>query len=169
MSVAASTDAGMKVEFSGTKAYFTRNGTVKIVGQSFGESLHRLNLQLTYKNSIETRALLAKPKESIALWHQRLAHLNYGAIQKLSQGLVDGINLTEDFSIPSTPCEGCILGKMSRLPFPERSTRTTEIGEIVHFDVCGPMQIATPANGWIKLTSTFRLLLCIEKQLGLQE
>ena len=146
MSIAAATDAGVNVEFSGTKVYFSRNGTVEIVGQRFGRSLYQLNLELKCGNAIKT-ALLAKPSESIALWHRRLAHLNYDTIQKLSKGLADGINLKAEHPVPSTPCEGCILGKMHRLPFPERLKRTTEIGEIIHSDVCGPMQVETPNNG----------------------
>ena len=91
MSIAAATDAGVNVEFSGTKVCFSRNGTVEIVGQRFGRSLYQLNLELNCGNAIKT-ALLAKPSESIALWHRRLAHLNYDTIQKLSKGLADGIN-----------------------------------------------------------------------------
>ena len=38
-------------------------------------------------------------------------------------------------------CEGCAQGKQKKTPFPkEQATRATEILEIVHSDVCGPMQ-----------------------------
>ena len=38
-------------------------------------------------------------------------------------------------------CEGCAHGKQKRAPFPKgQATRTSEILEIVHSDVCGPMQ-----------------------------
>ena len=37
-------------------------------------------------------------------------------------------------------CEYCAEGKMHRLPFPSSERKTTAIGEIVHADVCGPMQ-----------------------------
>lgn len=38
-------------------------------------------------------------------------------------------------------CEGCMLGKQHRLPFPENTLfHTSNILELVHLDVCGPMQ-----------------------------
>lgn len=34
----------------------------------------------------------------------------------------------------------CIQGKMTRTPFPKKSNRQTELLEIIHSDVCGPMR-----------------------------
>lgn len=36
-------------------------------------------------------------------------------------------------------CEVCIKGKQTRKPFPE--SQTTEVLELVHTDVCGPMRV----------------------------
>ena len=36
-------------------------------------------------------------------------------------------------------CKGCSLGKHRRKPFPNSETRSKEILDLIHFDVCGPM------------------------------
>lgn len=57
--------------------------------------------------------------------------------------MVKGFPLTEK---PDNLCEGCILGKQHRETFPTgKSIRAKTPLEIVHFDLCGPMQ--TPSNG----------------------
>ena len=33
---------------------------------------------------------------------------------------------------------------MHRSPFPVGRTRATQIGQLIHSDVCGPMQVSTP-------------------------
>lgn len=37
-------------------------------------------------------------------------------------------------------CIGCILGKMSRHLFLHSKTKTTRVGDLIHSDVCGPME-----------------------------
>ncbi len=40
-------------------------------------------------------------------------------------------------------CEACIKGKQHRLPFPKSAERATEILQIVHSDLCGPMHVTS--------------------------
>ena len=61
-----------------------------------------------------------------------------------SRNLVDGLIIPSDGVIPSAPCLGCLSGKMHRSPFPVGRTRATQIGQLIHSDVCGPMQVSTP-------------------------
>ena len=45
----------------------------------------------------------------------------------------------------STVCECCIQSKMTRRPFPKKSeSKTDEILDLIHTDVCGPMQTTIP-------------------------
>ena len=37
-------------------------------------------------------------------------------------------------------CHACAIGKTHRLPFPSSDAKTTRIGEIIHANLCGPMQ-----------------------------
>jgi len=44
-------------------------------------------------------------------------------------------------------CETCIKGKMTRQPFPKNSSSETEQPlDLIHTDVCGPMQTMTPGK-----------------------
>ena len=38
-------------------------------------------------------------------------------------------------------CESCLKGKMIKRPFPEKGNRTNALFELVHTDVCGPINI----------------------------
>ena len=38
-------------------------------------------------------------------------------------------------------CEPCLMGKMTRTPFAETMERATNLLEIIHTDVCGPMSV----------------------------
>ena len=82
----------------------------------------------------------AVDEKSLELWHQRFGHLGVKNLKLLhDQKLVDGMKLnnSEDMKF----CEGCVKGKQKRNSFPKgQATRATELLEIVHSDVCGPMQ-----------------------------
>jgi hypothetical protein len=76
--------------------------------------------------------------EGAMLWHERLSHLNMASLKELD-AMVDGINLKE---VPlHHVCEGCIKGKHQKMSFPkDGATRASQLLEIVHTDVCGPMR-----------------------------
>ena len=38
-------------------------------------------------------------------------------------------------------CEPCLMGKMTKTPFSETMERATDLLEIIHTDVCGPMSV----------------------------
>ena len=45
---------------------------------------------------------------------------------------------------PSHTCEGCIIGKQARLPFPSRkSCRVDAPLQLIHADICGPLDPAS--------------------------
>ena len=85
------------------------------------------------------------------LWHLRFGHLNFGGLNLLHRkGMVKGLPLIEK---PDSLCEGCILGKQHRESFPAgKSIRAKAPLEIVHSDVCGPMQIPSFAGNKYVLT-----------------
>ena len=74
------------------------------------------------------------------LWHQRFGHLSRNNLRLLrDQKLVSGMDFQS--AKESDCCEGCAYGKQKRASFPKgQATRASEILEIVHSDVCGPMQ-----------------------------
>lgn len=84
--------------------------------------------------------------ECIHKWHRRLGHRDPEAIRTLlDKGLATGMSIKQ--CKVKTTCDICIKGKMSKLPFPKISkSQTTDILEIVHSDVCGPMENPTPGG-----------------------
>lgn len=95
----------------------------------------------------QPQALVASSSTSLSVWHERLAHVNYQTIIKISkEHLAEGLNIPEKSVVPSTQCARCAYGKLSRSHFPTSRTRATEIGQIIHSDICEPMQTPTPSG-----------------------
>lgn len=72
------------------------------------------------------------------LWHLRMGDLNVTDIKKLPN-CIDGVTLTvskgNDFS-----CSRCFEGKHARLPFKNACSRAVRPLELMHSDLCGPME-----------------------------
>lgn len=83
--------------------------------------------------------LLSSSKADGQTWHRRLGHLNSTDMNKMKQGLVNGMNYSDKFVTSKSSCQVCCEGKQLRLPF-STGTRATEILQIVHSDICGPME-----------------------------
>ncbi|KAM1500447.1 hypothetical protein ACFX10_023002 [Malus domestica] len=72
------------------------------------------------------------------LWHLRLYHINKNKIMRMSKnGMLPQIS-AHDFDT----CESCIKGKMTRKSFSQHWI-STNLLEIVHTDLCGPMRTKT--------------------------
>lgn len=90
--------------------------------------------------------------QDLTLWHQRLGHLNKRCLlEMVNTGAVEGIELSS--RNVDSPCEICIKGKQTRIPFRETHRRTTRKLEIIHTDLCGPMR--TVSKGGAKYCMTF--------------
>lgn len=101
--------------------------------------------------AVTQEAFQRVPKDENWLWHLRFGHLNFGGLNLLSRkGMARGLPLTEK---SDNLCEGCILGKQHRESFPSRkSIRAKSPLEIVHSDLCGPMQTPSLACSQYFLT-----------------
>ena len=54
----------------------------------------------------------------------------------------DGILNSFDFELYET-WEACLLGKMTKSPFNGSSEKASDLSELIHSDVCGPMSTTT--------------------------
>ena len=90
---------------------------------------------------LEHKVALTTTVESTKLWHLRFGHLNYKSLKVLKQKeMVIGLpSIIENKNI----CEGCIFGKMHRLPFPKASSRAKAPLQLVHADIWGPSRNPT--------------------------
>jgi GAG-pre-integrase domain len=74
---------------------------------------------------VKEKALAAKEDSQNRLWHLRYGHLNINGLKLLNQKhMVIGLPEIEDVGL----CEGCILGKQSKLPFPRGSINACNEG-----------------------------------------
>lgn len=73
------------------------------------------------------------------LWHLRMGHLNVSDIRKLPN-CVDGVTLTPEKGNNEISCIHCFEGKHSRMPFKNVGSRAVRPLELIHSDLCGPME-----------------------------
>ncbi|CAB0037468.1 unnamed protein product [Trichogramma brassicae] len=74
------------------------------------------------------------------VWHERLGHVNRDFVYKtFKNNAITGAKLTDSNDYF---CESCPIGKQSRLPFSNKDGHRRSItpGEVLHTDLCGPMQ-----------------------------
>lgn len=137
-----------KIVEKGLSVHFTPSGNK--IEDSDGHCLGIMTNEGIFKlMTREERSYLAAKRPTAELWHKRLGHLNYESIVKLSKEPSSGIHLEK---IENIPCVPCVKGKHHRQPFPKKGSRATEMLEIVHSDLCGPMETASLAGSKYFLT-----------------
>ncbi len=137
---------GFKVEFDkdGCKV---NNAQGVVVEARRDRNLYLVNVKVCKDTSHIANSL----DEGVMLWHERLGHLNMARLKELDP-MVDVMNLKE--VLLHHVCEGCIKGKHQRTSFPkDGATRASQLLEIVHTDVCGPMRITS--HGGVPYFLTF--------------
>lgn len=137
-SIGAAARRGCKAIFEDDTVKLTRNGKVVMTGKSAEQKLYLLDIEW---DSSSQHAMVSTVAASLRVWHQRLGQKNNATISKMSKtATVDGLSIASCDSEDEF-CEGCVLGKQHRLPFPKKGrTRATRRGQIVHSDVVGPMK-----------------------------
>ncbi|KAM2937487.1 hypothetical protein FF1_037375 [Malus domestica] len=93
-------------------------------------------LTLIQNDQVVLRAGISK---STWIWHKRLGHLHFRGLQQLkNKEMVHGLPVLEEMD---EVCEGCQFGKQHREWFPKNQAwRASKPLELVHVDLCGPMQ-----------------------------
>lgn len=89
-------------------------------------------------NQVKATGLLVNSSQNQELWHRRLGHIGLQRLQKLRNGLADGLNFVAE---QRKECETCLKGKQTRKPFKRSNSKTNQVLELVHSDVCGPTTI----------------------------
>ncbi|GJZ02299.1 retrovirus-related pol polyprotein from transposon TNT 1-94, partial [Tanacetum coccineum] len=112
---------------------------------SRGNNLYTLSLGDMMASS--PICLLSKASKTKSwLWHRRLSHLNFGAINHLARhGLIWGLPKLK-FEKEHL-CSACVMGKSKKKPHKPKSEDTNqEKLYLLHMDICGPMRVAS-VNG----------------------
>jgi len=93
------------------------------------------------KTTIDSFAMTAQISDTVSelsvdIWHRRLGHLNEDYVRKLA-GMANGIGIK--FRTTVGVCEACMEGKQHRQPSHIPGTRVKEPLELIHSDLCGPI------------------------------
>lgn len=106
------------------------NGRIVAVG-TLVDDVYRLNIS-------NVKILFTSAEDKQILWHRRFGHIGETNLRKLKSGLVNGVDLDK---ITTCFCDVCLKGKQSRLPFKTSNSKTTQLLELIHSDVCGPLSV----------------------------
>ncbi|GJR45484.1 integrase, catalytic region, zinc finger, CCHC-type containing protein [Tanacetum coccineum] len=138
-------DSNLEVAFRQHTCFIPNLKGVDLLTGSRGNYLYTLSLGDMMASS--PICLLSKASKTKSwLWHRRLSHLNFGAINHLARhGLVRGLpklKFEKDHL-----CSACAMGKSKKKPHKPKSKDTNqEKLYLLHMDLCGPMRVAS-VNG----------------------
>nr|GEU79220.1 retrovirus-related Pol polyprotein from transposon TNT 1-94 [Tanacetum cinerariifolium] len=93
--------------------------------------------------------LVNKAVADSELWHLGYGHLNIACLQflKRKEMVSDLPNIVPLERV----CEGCVIGKQAKKPFlVGKSKRATQIPELIHVNLCGPMRTESLAGRIVK-------------------
>ena len=86
----------------------------------------------THIHNTEAKRCKVNNDSTTYLWHCCLGHIGVKRMKKLhADGLLESLDA----------CEPCLMGKMTKTPFSGTMERATDLLEIIHTDVCGPMSV----------------------------
>ena len=159
LSVSALDVKGVETLFNMGRCEMSRNGMVVATGTLRG-SLYLLDLAFPTGETgsqKKSNTVHVANVTSLALWHQRLAHVHSaGIVSMVRNKVVDGIKLSESETHNTEEvCAPCVLGKCHRSPIPRTRSvgRAANVLDLVHSDVCGPLQV--PSLGGARYFVTF--------------
>ncbi|GJV91961.1 retrovirus-related pol polyprotein from transposon TNT 1-94 [Tanacetum coccineum] len=145
LSIGQFCDSNLEVDFRQHTCFIRNLEGVDLLIGSRGNNLYTLPLGDMMASS--PICLLSKAsKTNTWLWHRRLSHLNFGAINHLARHcLVRGLpklKFEKDHL-----CSICVMGKSKKKPHKPKSEDTNqEKLYLWHMDLCGPMRGAS-VNG----------------------
>ncbi|GJU10715.1 retrovirus-related pol polyprotein from transposon TNT 1-94 [Tanacetum coccineum] len=138
-------DSNFEVAFRQHTCFIQNLEGVDLLTGSRGNNLYTLSLRDMMTSS--PICLLSKASKTKSwLWHRRLSHLNFGAINHLARhGLVRGLpklKFEKDYLYSA-----CAIGKSKKKPYkPKSEVINQEKLYLLHMDLCGPMCVAS-VNG----------------------
>nr|GFA13937.1 integrase, catalytic region, zinc finger, CCHC-type, peptidase aspartic, catalytic [Tanacetum cinerariifolium] len=133
-------DSDLEVAFRQHACFIRNLEGVDLLTCSLGNNLYTLSLQDMMASSLICLVSKASKTESW-LWHRRLSHLNFGAINHLARhGLVRGLSKLKFEKVHL--CSACAIGKSTKKTHKPKSKDTNqEKLYLLHMDLCGLMRV----------------------------
>ena len=135
LSVSLTTEKGFQFSADKKGCHISLSGANCIEGKLTEDKLYELNMR-TVTPKVPVEVHLTAKFDSLQLWHERLGHQNKKHVRQFLKQQGISVDLDEDQF-----CEGCVFGKQHRKHYGSRKERASKPGELIHTDVCGPMQV----------------------------
>ncbi|CAK1547641.1 unnamed protein product [Leptosia nina] len=140
------------IKFDSKGCYLYNKDNVEVAMATLVNNMYKLNV-------VSVQAFSSTINDDFYLWHQRLGHLNYNDMKKLKDH-TDGVKIPQNSELT---CVSCIEGKQARSPFPCEGSRANQLLEIIHSDICGPMEVNSLGNAryFLTFTDDFSRKVCV--------
>ena len=113
----------------GHRITMTSENTV-VSGKGFTLICSSVNgLPILHFSPLHGQAMVANVTGDV--WHKRLGHVNKETLRTLG------------LPVSPTKCSTCVEGKAKKLSFQHQEKRTTDVGELICSDICGPITPVT--------------------------
>lgn len=130
LSVSQIAKRGNKVIFEGPECQILDKNNKLIASGSAMNDTYKLN-------SAEERIPRTATLVDENIWHRRLGHMNRKFMQDLRNHAATGVNFRDD---KKGVCITCTKGKQTKLPYESQNKRAKGILDLIHTDLCGPME-----------------------------
>lgn len=137
LSVSQLTKSGCKVEFTDTGCNIYNVNKNLVATAKLTNNMYKLN-------TVTGNAYAVINKSDLTTWHKRMGHLNMADVKRLEL-CAEGISISNKEN--NTICIPCCEAKQTRLPFPSSGSRANALLEIIHTDLCGPMETLSAGGG----------------------
>lgn len=141
VSLDQATEVGCEVRMKdNTLTLFDRMGQLMVKTIRSKNRLYKVNLEVDHVRCLQITSTTESSK-----WHTRLGHLNKEKMKMMiNKDFVVGI---PNIEISKETCVSCLLGKQTRRSFPQATSyRASDMLELIHGDLCGPITPTTPAH-----------------------
>lgn len=130
-SVGAAITKGYEVKMNYDQCMFIKNNVVSAVAKRDGKIY-----KMCFKN-IETVscANIGTVSENLIEWHCKMVHQNIDQVKNILNR-----NDIQYNSGADSICVPCIKGKQHKLSYNLSETKTEKPGQLIHMDLCGPME-----------------------------
>ena len=129
---------GLTLYFEGNEATFYRRDK-PVMTASRRNDIYYINGKTS--TPIQVNLTIAKTDNDTHLWHRRLGHVGFTNLQHMVEN--NSVKGLPDLVNDPGFCEDCALNKLTRLPFPTGGNIAPNTLDIIHSDICGPMNTLT--------------------------
>lgn len=132
-SVSWFTKKGYKVIFESDLAMVKRDNELMMIAKLNEDGLYEVQM---YEPSVNSVVHPKSSDELITYHHERLGHMSISNMRMIQQEI--GVKIPSDVKLE---CITCLKTKITKLPYPRKDIKSTEILDMIHTDLSGRITI----------------------------